>query len=84
MARHLVVMTGAGISADSGVQTFRDAGGLWEGHRPEDVATPEAWAANPELVWRFYQARRAQLAEVAPNAAHRALASAAATCTARG
>ena len=84
MARHLVVMTGAGISADSGVQTFRDAGGLWEGHRPEDVATPEAWAANPELVWRFYQARRAQLAEVAPNAAHRALAAAAATCAARG
>ena len=73
MIRHVVVMTGAGISADSGVQTFRDAGGLWEGHRPEDVATPEAWLANPALVWRFYQARRAQLAEVEPNAAHFAL-----------
>ena len=77
-------MTGAGISADSGVQTFRDAGGLWEGHRPEDVATPEAWAANPALVWRFYQARRAQLAEVRPNPAHVALAEAAERCAARG
>ncbi len=74
MHRHLVILTGAGISADSGVRTFRDAGGLWEGHRPEDVATPEAWAADPRLVWRFYQERRAQLREVAPNAAHSALA----------
>ena len=70
---HLVVLTGAGCSADSGVPTFRDAGGLWEGHRPEDVATPDAWAADPELVWRFYQQRRAALRTVEPNAAHRAL-----------
>ena len=84
MTRHVVVMTGAGISADSGVQTFRDAGGLWEGHRPEDVATPEAWLANPTMVWRFYQARRAQLAEVRPNAAHLALAKAAGALEGRG
>ncbi|MEL6712410.1 MAG: NAD-dependent deacylase [Planctomycetota bacterium] len=71
---HVVVLTGAGISADSGVETYRDAGGLWEGHRFEEVATPEAWARDPELVWRFYQARRAQLGDVEPNAAHRAIA----------
>jgi len=70
----IVVLTGAGISADSGVRTFRDAGGLWEGHRPEDVATPEAWARDRRLVWRFYQERRAQLPTVAPNPAHIALA----------
>ena len=70
----LVVLTGAGISAESGVKTFRDAGGLWEGHRLEEVATPEGFAANPELVHAFYNARRAQLREVAPNAAHLALA----------
>jgi len=70
----VVVLSGAGISADSGVATFRDAGGLWEGQRPEDVATPEAWTRDPELVWRFYQARRALLGEVEPNAGHRALA----------
>ncbi|MEQ1892745.1 MAG: NAD-dependent deacylase [Planctomycetota bacterium] len=69
----IVVLTGAGISADSGLATFRDAGGLWEGHKVEDVATPEAWARNPALVWRFYQLRRAQLATVVPNAAHHAL-----------
>jgi NAD-dependent deacetylase len=69
------VLTGAGISADSGVRTFRDPGGLWEGHRPEDVATPQAWARDRALVWRFYQARRAQLLQVQPNAAHAALAS---------
>jgi NAD-dependent deacetylase len=74
MRHHVVVLTGAGISADSGIATFRDAGGLWEGHRPEDVATPEAWARDPALVWRFYQLRRAQLREVSPNAAHVALA----------
>jgi NAD-dependent deacetylase len=74
MREHFVFLTGAGISADSGVRTFRDAGGLWEGHRPEDVATPEAWNRDPALVWRFYQHRRAQLLEVAPNAAHLALA----------
>lgn len=77
-------MTGAGISADSGVKTFRDSHGLWEGHQPEDVATPQAWARDPALVWRFYQERRAQLATVQPNAAHLALANAAATLTARG
>ncbi len=68
-----MVLTGAGISADSGVRTFRDTGGLWEGHRPEDVATPEAWRRDRARVWRFYQQRRAQLATVAPNAAHFAL-----------
>ena len=70
---HLVVLTGAGISADSGVQTYRDADGLWEGHDVMQVATPAGWRADPQLVWRFYQRRRAQLAEVEPNAAHRAL-----------
>ena len=81
---HLVVMTGAGISADSGVRTFRDSDGLWEGYRPEDVATPEAWARDPDLVWRFYQERRAQLSKVVPNAAHMALTSTATKLTARG
>ncbi len=72
----IVVLTGAGISAESGLKTFRDAGGLWEGHRMEEVATPEAFAANPGRVQRFYNARRAQLAspQVDCNAAHRALA----------
>jgi NAD-dependent deacetylase len=74
---HIVVLTGAGVSADSGVRTFRDAGGLWEGHRIEDVATPGGWARDPAKVWRFYQQRRAQLREVAPNPAHHALAAAA-------
>jgi NAD-dependent deacetylase len=73
-SHHVLVLTGAGVSADSGVRTFRDAGGLWEGHRVEDVATPEGWARDPALVWRFYQERRAQLRAVEPNAAHRALA----------
>ncbi|MEM9380221.1 MAG: NAD-dependent deacylase [Planctomycetota bacterium] len=68
------MLTGAGVSADSGVDTYRDAGGLWEGHRFEEVATPEAWADDRALVWRFYQLRRAQMATVEPNAAHRALA----------
>jgi NAD-dependent deacetylase len=63
---HVVVLTGAGVSADSGVATFRDAGGLWEGYRPEEVATPEAWEHDRALVWRFYQARRAQLRTVQP------------------
>lgn len=71
---HLFVLTGAGVSADSGLATFRDAGGLWEGRRPEEVATPEAWAADRASVWRFYQLRRAALRHVEPNAAHRALA----------
>lgn len=70
----IVVLTGAGISAESGVRTFRDNGGLWEEHRVEDVATPDAWAFDPGMVWRFYQARRRQLLEVQPNGAHLALA----------
>ncbi len=71
---NIVVLTGAGISAESGLATFRGPGGLWEGHRVEDVCTPEALAADPELVHRFYDNRRAALAAVEPNAAHRALA----------
>ena len=70
----VVVLTGAGLSAESGLATFRDAGGLWEGHDPMVVATPEAFAADPGLVQRFYDARRAALARVEPNPAHRALA----------
>jgi NAD-dependent deacetylase len=70
----VVVLTGAGISAESGLPTFRDADGLWEGHRPEDVATPEAFEADRVMVQRFYDARRAALARVEPNAAHVALA----------
>ena len=70
----IVVLTGAGISAESGVPTFRDADGLWEGHRVEDVATPEAFVADPVLVHAFYDARRAALAGVEPNPAHEALA----------
>ncbi len=73
-ATSIVILTGAGISAESGLATFRGPGGLWEGHRVEDVCTPEALAADPVLVHRFYDARRAALAEVEPNAAHRALA----------
>lgn len=72
--RNIVVLTGAGISAESGVPTFRGPDGLWEGHRVEDVATPQAFARDPVLVQRFYDARRAALAHVAPNPAHRALA----------
>ena len=70
----IVALTGAGISAPSGVRTFRDANGLWENHRVEDVATPEGWRRDPGLVLRFYNERRAQLATVRPNAAHLALA----------
>jgi NAD-dependent deacetylase len=70
----VVVLTGAGISAESGVPTFRDADGLWEGHRVEDVATPEAYDAQPMVVQRFYDTRRAALAAVEPNPAHVALA----------
>ncbi len=72
--RSLVILTGAGISAESGLATFRGPDGLWEGHRVEDVATPQAFARNPELVHAFYDARRANLASVHPNPAHRALA----------
>jgi len=70
----LVALTGAGVSAESGVKTFRDHGGLWEEHRIEDVATPQAWARDPETVQRFYNERRKQLLSVEPNEAHRALA----------
>jgi len=70
----IVILTGAGISAESGVPTFRGPDGLWEGHRVEDVATPEAFARDPVLVQRFYDARRAALAKVEPNPAHRAIA----------
>ena len=72
--RNIVVLTGAGISAESGIPTFRGPGGLWEGHRVEDVCTPEALARDPALVHRFYDLRRAALASVEPNAAHLALA----------
>jgi NAD-dependent deacetylase len=72
--RNIVILTGAGISADSGLATFRGADGLWEGHRVEDVATPEAYRRDPALVHQFYDARRARLAAVQPNDAHRALA----------
>lgn len=72
--RNIVILTGAGVSAESGVPTFRGPDGLWEGQRVEDVATPEAFARNPALVQRFYDERRAALGRVAPNAAHLALA----------
>jgi NAD-dependent deacetylase len=68
------ILTGAGISAESGIRTFRDAGGLWEQYRFEEVASPQGWAAHPEDVWRFYGQRRTQAATCEPNAAHRALA----------
>ncbi|MGZ8347323.1 MAG: NAD-dependent deacylase [Allosphingosinicella sp.] len=71
---NIVVLTGAGISAESGLATFRGPDGLWEGHRVEDVATPEAFDRDPALVQAFYDARRARLKEVVPNAAHAALA----------
>lgn len=70
----MVVFTGAGVSAESGLATFRGAGGLWEGHRVEEVATPEAFARNPLLVWRFYAMRRERAAQAQPNPAHRAIA----------
>ena len=72
--RNIVILTGAGISAESGLATFRAADGLWEGHRVEDVATPEAYRRDPKLVHEFYDARRARLGEVEPNPAHKALA----------
>jgi NAD-dependent deacetylase len=72
--RNTVILTGAGVSAESGLATFRGPDGLWEGHRVEDVATPEAFRRDPALVQAFYDARRARLSEVEPNAAHRALA----------
>lgn len=72
--KNLVFLTGAGISAESGISTFRDAGGLWEEHRIEEVASIEGWYNNPELVINFYNKRRTQLAECEPNAAHKAIA----------
>lgn len=72
--KNIVVLTGAGISADSGLKTFRDNDGLWENHRVEEVATPEAFQRNPELVYRFYNLRREQLKEAKPNPAHFTLA----------
>ncbi len=70
MRKKIVVLTGAGISAESGIKTFRDGDGLWENHRIEDVATPEAWKRNPVLVQEFYNQRRRQLLTVTPNAGH--------------
>ena len=72
--RNIVILTGAGVSAESGIDTFRSEGGLWEQHRVEDVATPEAFARNPDLVHRFYDMRRAAVQEKLPNPAHEALA----------
>lgn len=69
------ILTGAGISAESGIPTFRDSNGLWRGIRPEDVATPEAWARSPQMVWDFYSARRKQASGCKPNRAHHVLAS---------
>lgn len=71
--KKLVVLTGAGISAESGIATFRDAGGLWEGYKVEDVATPEAWHKNPALVLDFYNQRRRKAHEVKPNRGHEVL-----------
>ena len=68
------VLTGAGISAESGLPTFRASDGLWAGHRVEEVCTPEAWKRNPALVWEFYSKRRADGAKAEPNPAHVALA----------
>lgn len=72
--KRLVVFTGAGISAESGLKTFRDSGGLWEEYNIEEVATPEAWEKNPELVLTFYNKRREQARKAIPNAAHEAIA----------
>jgi NAD-dependent deacetylase len=72
-ARSLVILTGAGISAESGVPIFRGPGGLWREHRPEDLATPEAFEANPRLIWEWYQWRRQKIAQARPNPGHEAL-----------
>ncbi len=71
--KRIVILTGAGMSAESGISTFRDSNGLWKNHRIEEVASPEAWARNPEMVLEFYNQRRKQLFEVEPNAGHHAL-----------
>lgn len=73
-AERVVILTGAGVSAESGVPTFRDAGGLWRSHRPEDLATPEAFRRDPELVWSWYQWRRRLVGRCEPNAGHLAIA----------
>src|SRR5215470_7929195 len=73
-ADRVAILTGAGVSAESGVPTFRDSNGLWEGHHVEDVASPEGWDRDPALVWQFYNARRANVATVKPNPGHYALA----------
>ena len=73
-SKNIVVLTGAGVSAESGIETFRSAGGLWEQHKVEDVATPEGYFKDPKLVHHFYNLRRAALKNVKPNAAHEALA----------
>jgi NAD-dependent deacetylase len=84
-ARSLTVLTGAGVSAESGIPTFRDAmTGLWAKFRPEELATPEAFLRNPRMVWEWYAWRRERLAGVSPNAGHRALAAIEAECTMRG
>jgi NAD-dependent deacetylase len=72
--KKLVVLTGAGISAESGIATFRDSGGLWEGYKVEEVATPEGWAKNPEMVLEFYNQRRKKALEVKPNRGHEIIA----------
>src|ERR1700685_2644850 len=72
--QRVFVLTGAGISAESGIRTFRDANGLWEQYRVEDVASPQGWAQDAGMVWRFYSERRAQAGQCLPNPAHVALA----------
>lgn len=74
LQKKIVVLSGAGISAESGIKTFRDSDGLWEGHAVSDVATPEGWSKNPELVLDFYNQRRKQLQEVQPNRGHQIIA----------
>src|SRR6478735_1387861 len=74
MKKKLVVLTGAGMSAESGLKTFRDSDGLWEGHQVTDVATPEGWRKNPALVLDFYNQRRRQLQQAKPNLGHKILA----------
>lgn len=73
MKKKIVVLTGAGISAESGIQTFRDSNGLWENHKWEDVASPRGWLMNPELVLKFYNQRRKQVSEAQPNDGHKEL-----------
>ena len=78
--RSIVVLTGAGVSAESGLATFRDSNGLWNNHRIEDVATPEGFERNPKLVWEFYSTRRRDALSATPNAAHHALAAFSSFC----